>query len=221
METHENKQADSDTRQRILEAAAELFPQYGIKAVSMDDIAKRLSISKRTLYELFSDKQELLLATMDYNSRLVKEYAQELNERAETVLHVILELYLEMLPRFRHYSNKFHEDLRKYPKALAIMAEHRKSHLGEMLDFFDTGIKQGIFLREINYRILIQVMIRIFDSSMPRELERTYNHSDIRSTVALTLLRGTCTEKGLDIFDAYLKEYRRKPQSENIQDTNE
>ena len=49
-----------DNRNRIIEGAAELFRTYGIKAVTMDSLASHLGMSKRTIYEVFSDKDELL-----------------------------------------------------------------------------------------------------------------------------------------------------------------
>ena len=61
----------------------------GIKAVHMDDIASSLSISKRTLYELFGDKEELLLEVFRFYRRCMNEYMQEIASSANNVLEVI------------------------------------------------------------------------------------------------------------------------------------
>ena len=53
-----------DIRDRIIEGAAELFKTYGIKSVTMDSLANQFGMSKRTIYEVFSDKDELLMAVL-------------------------------------------------------------------------------------------------------------------------------------------------------------
>lgn len=195
-------------RQRILALADELFPEYGVKSVSMDEIARRLAMSKRTLYEYFSDKEELLVACIDRHGSLMKAWADEIGDRTETVLHTILELYREVAPKIRHISPKFHEDLRKYPKAMARLAENRGEQTARTLQFFRTGVQQGIFLPGLNYDILSRTLIRMLDEPAPAVLTGKYGMAEIYSTLTLTLVRGACTEKGLRIFNDYLSEYQ-------------
>lgn len=208
MET-ETRHNDPETRQRILTLADELFPEYGIKGVSMDEIARRLSMSKRTLYAYFGDKEELLIDCIDQHHAFMKAWSAEIGERAETVLHVILEMYREMGPKMRRTSPKFYEDLCKYPKAMARLAEHREEVREQLLHFFSTGVKQGIFLPGLNYEILSRAMLQMMDEPISRELTRRYTIADIHSALTLTLVRGTCTEKGLRIFEDYLAEYKK------------
>ncbi len=207
MET-ENRHNDPQTRQRILSLADELFPEYGIKGVSMDEIARRLSMSKRTLYEYFGDKEELLIACIVHHHAYMKKWAEEIGDRSETVLHVILEIYREMAPKTRRVSSKFYEDIRKYPRAMARLAEQRKEMLDQLLEFFRTGVKQEIFLPGLNYEILSRTLIQITDEPLSPELTRRYSMVDIYSTLTLTLVRGACTDKGLRIFNDYLSEYK-------------
>lgn len=75
---------------RIVDTAAKAFKRSGIKAVHMDDIAGSLSISKRTLYELFGDKEQLLLEVFSFYRQRVNQDMQEITSRAENVLEVIL-----------------------------------------------------------------------------------------------------------------------------------
>ena len=76
---------------RILEAAMKAFAQRGVKAVKMDDIAQMLSISKRTLYEIYKDKEELLyqgVVQYDQNNR---QYLAAFVEQASSVMDIIIE----------------------------------------------------------------------------------------------------------------------------------
>ena len=62
-----------DNRERIIEGAAELFKTYGIKSVTMDSLANHLGMSKRTIYEVFSDKDELLIGVLKRMAEKQKE----------------------------------------------------------------------------------------------------------------------------------------------------
>ena len=61
-------------KEQIINTAFDLFSQYGIKSVSMDDVAKAAGISKRTLYESFGDKETLLIEGIDHNSESLGQY---------------------------------------------------------------------------------------------------------------------------------------------------
>ena len=73
--------------------AAEAFQKDGIRVVRMDDIANSLSISKRTLYELFSDKEQLLMEVFRLLNKRTADYMGEIASRADNVLEVIFAFY--------------------------------------------------------------------------------------------------------------------------------
>lgn len=200
--------AESDVRERIVHAAAELFPQYGIKAVSMDEIARKISISKRTLYEYFTDKEELLVATILYNNDSMRAWADKVYTHSPTVLHVILEIYSQLIPKLKTYSERFHEDMLRYPKAVDLLKQLRTQHANEIKEFFKLGVEQNIFLPGVSYDILSRMIIRIQEITIPTDLAEIHTTGEIRSTVILTLIRGVCTQKGQEIFDDYLAEFR-------------
>lgn len=77
-------------REHVVQAAAKAFTRKGVKTVRMDDIAADLSISKRTLYELFHDKEDLLLDVMRLHREEMKKSMEEIASKAENVLEVIL-----------------------------------------------------------------------------------------------------------------------------------
>lgn len=79
-------------KEHIVLAAAKSFAQKGVKTVRMDDIAAGLSISKRTLYELFHDKEDLLLDVMKLHREEMQEYMTQVASKAENVLEVLLNL---------------------------------------------------------------------------------------------------------------------------------
>ena len=83
-----------ELRERILKAAMSEFFEKGIKAVKMDDIARRLSISKRTVYEIYSNKEELLLEGMKAAEREFDEHMKHFSEQDNHhVMDILIEFY--------------------------------------------------------------------------------------------------------------------------------
>jgi AcrR family transcriptional regulator len=111
-----NKDRDISLRNKIVDCAAKMFEKKGIRDVTMDDISKRLSISKRTLYEIFEDKETLLLECMMKNQDKRKKEIEKVALRSSDVLEVILYAYLTSLKILHRTNLKFFQDVRTYPR---------------------------------------------------------------------------------------------------------
>lgn len=104
-------------KEHIVLAAAKSFAQKGVKTVRMDDIAAGLSISKRTLYELFHDKEDLLLDVMKLHREEMQEYMTQVASKAENVLEVLLKFFFKEVPRiFRIQTGNSLRILRNIPR---------------------------------------------------------------------------------------------------------
>lgn len=106
-----------ELRNRILKAAMTEFLHKGVKSVKMDDIANALAISKRTLYEIYSNKEELLLEAVriheeEFNDHMV-QYSQNKNH---SVMDIIIEFYKKKLLAIADVSPLFLVELRKYKR---------------------------------------------------------------------------------------------------------
>lgn len=86
-------------KEQIINTAFDLFSQYGIKSVSMDDVSKAAGISKRTLYESFEDKETLLIEGIDHNTESLGQYLTGLEKEPFNALEVILLFYEEMMKK--------------------------------------------------------------------------------------------------------------------------
>ena len=159
MNSVKKKKADKTiVREHVVQAAAKAFTRKGVKTVRMDDIAADLSISKRTLYELFHDKEDLLLDVMRLHREEMKKSMEEIASKAENVLEVILRFYQKSVQDFQNTNRKFFEDMEKYPRVVAYIAESRKENLDAAMEFYQKGVNQGIFRKDVNYAI-VRVMV--------------------------------------------------------------
>ncbi|MBP8959734.1 MAG: TetR/AcrR family transcriptional regulator [Bacteroidales bacterium] len=138
-----------DTKSKIIEGSAELFRKYGIKSVTMDIIATNLGISKRTIYEYFSDKDELLIGVFEYMSKKQKEVVTQIMHESENIINAIFRLIRITLDYFYTMSPGFIEDIKKVHRELII----KKKIKFEIPDFknnqqlIDRGIKEKLFRR--------------------------------------------------------------------------
>jgi AcrR family transcriptional regulator len=117
------KSCKKEIRKLIVETAHQLFIEHGIKDVKMDDIATKLSISKRTIYELFNDKEQLLREILELQNEKMLENGKEIIRNSKHILEIILKLYNLHFELLKKVNGKFFAELSKYPE---ICKESRK-----------------------------------------------------------------------------------------------
>lgn len=190
-------------KEQILLTAFDLFSQYGVKSVSMDDIAHNMSISKRTIYEFFKDKEALLIEGMELNCKHLRLYIEQLEKEPYTVMEVILLFYEELLKNNRWYNKKYYDDLKKYPKALKQAEKNEAIFSDKCLALLERGKKEGVFLQDVNFKILTLLAKKQAKMLCPSKIFANYSISEVYSTILLTFLRGISTEKGRIILDRF------------------
>ena len=126
MEHGRDASQKAELRERIIMTATEAFTLKGIKCITMDDIAAALGISKRTLYEVFADKESLLKECILQKQAERDKYLQEIYEQSNNVLEVILAVFQKSIEIFHQTNKRFFEDIKKYPKVYAMMKDRRR-----------------------------------------------------------------------------------------------
>ena len=127
MEHGRDASQKAELRERIIMTATEAFTLKGIKCITMDDIAAALGISKRTLYEVFADKESLLKECILQKQAERDKYLQEIYEQSNNVLEVILAVFQKSIEIFHQTNKRFFEDIKKYPKVYAMMKDRSES----------------------------------------------------------------------------------------------
>ena len=107
-----------DLRSKILHCALSNFREKGIKAVKMDDIANQLSVSKRTLYEIFNKKEDLLFACVKSHDEEMKQRLEKLIQRNDTVMDIMAAFLRLHIVESCHTNPLFYAELPKYPKVM-------------------------------------------------------------------------------------------------------
>jgi AcrR family transcriptional regulator len=207
MATYNKKRIDKQQlKEKVAQVAAVAFMQKGIKNVKMDDVAAELGISKRTLYELFSDKEELLLDVVKLHRKEMKNYMISVAEKAENVLEIIMSFYIRTTEDFQTTNILFFEEIKKYPQVTKFLEEGRKENAVSAVAFYKKGVEQGIFREDVNYEIVQEMIHGQMDMLIHNDIRKTYSMVEIFKTVVFMHLRGITTEKGLSIVDEFLEQ---------------
>jgi AcrR family transcriptional regulator len=195
---HMSQTDDYDAR--IVAGAAELFRIYGIKAVTMDTIATHLGMSKRTIYERFGDKDELLFAVMKEMIRKQKEMVENILHSSSNVMEAIFtmlrisrEHMASMNPLIGSDLRKYHDGVLQRIKATCDNPDHEGAK--KMLK---AGIEQGIFRDDIDIEIISRAVSGIGNltgdtKTFPPE---QFPQRDVIRNIMINYLRGISTAQG-------------------------
>lgn len=198
-----------ELRERIILAAVELFTTNGIKSITMDEIAASLGISKRTLYEVFPDKETLLEECILKSQKDGDIFVKGVIETSSNVLEVLLRCYQWSIERFHATNKKFFEDIKKYPKAYRLMKNNRNRSSEDTVNFFKEGVKQGIFRDDVNFAIINLLVRDQLDLLMNSDICNEYSFLEVYESIMFTFLRGISTEKGARVLEDFICEYRK------------
>lgn len=197
-----------EVKEYIIEEADRLFCQYGFKSVTMDDIAKQLGMSKKTIYQHFSDKDELVnILILDKLSKQECTIDQSISAAPNAVVEILSSI-ATMNDQLTNMNAKLFFDLQKYhPKAWLIFKDFKEKKLKETIyKNLVRGVEQGLYREDINLEILTQLRLNQLDT-----IFNNHNHDDLNkySLVQIMIeitehfLHGICNLKGLATISEY------------------
>lgn len=185
-------------RGRILEMAMKAFFAKGIKAVKMDDVAQLMGISKRTLYEIYTNKETLLYECMkEYRVRKRREYEIVYNESPD-VMDIILKMYLLGVEEFKLTSPEFYDDMAKYPSVIGLFREEDRRTHEHFIGFLQRGVDEGYFRKDVNIELVAMIFSALSKYINDNQLYKNYNIEDLFHNLVFVSLRGFCTPKGVE-----------------------
>lgn len=192
-------------KDKILHEAITAFSARGVRAVKMDDIANALSISKRTLYEIYENKEDLLFESVKKGKQMKNEQMREYAQKADNVMDIIINSFRIIVEEMRDVNPAFYSDMLKYPKLLKYFEEERLGNQRFFLDFLHRGVKEGYFRKDLNYELVVKMMDVQHNYVMVAQLYRTYTMEEIFYNLMFAFLRGLCTMKGIEVLDRFFE----------------
>jgi len=194
-----------DIKERIIENASSLFFQKGVKSITMSDIANELGISKRTLYEVFRDKEDLLDNCIDYHIIKAEKEMNLLADNSEDVIDALMRIYAHSLDEMRMMNPSAMRDLKKYHSQLyKKVEENQRNSVSIFLPLLDKGVKQGLIRDDINFEIILWLVKSQFRAIMSDDYfpSEKFSLNDFIPAIILNFMRGISTSSGIKKVDS-------------------
>lgn len=208
-----------ELKNRIKEKADELFRRYGVKSVTMDEIAAQLGVSKKTIYHSFKDKNELVDEVMEEMLEYNKVCCREDRSRA---LNAVQEVYLGMETLQEMLDNMNPSILfdikRGHPKTFKKFNEFKYNFLFDLMKSnVERGKKEGLYREEINAEIICKARIELIMLAFNEEIfpKHQYSLIYIQQQLIEYFLYAMVTPKGYKLITKYQKERAEKNLQKN------
>ena len=199
----------SEQVKKIIEQASKFFLRFGIRSVNMDDVAKHMRMSKKTLYQHVKDKNDLVGKVItgicsEHNSCIRGISSKNLNAIDEN--YEITEYVAGIL---KEIHPSVHYDLEKYhPAAWDDMQRFKKESILEcMTANIEKGVAEGLYRDDLNIPIVVRVYMSRFDVSFDGELfpPSEYSFVDVHWEIFRYHIHGIASEKGLKYLNKKVK----------------
>ena len=202
-----------EPKERISVKAEELFMQFGIRSVSMDDIAHSLGMSKKTLYQYYADKDELVNAMIRNHIQQMQTDCESCREQANDAIHEIFITMERIVDELSNMNPMVLYDLEKFHyKAFQHFKEHKDKYLVKIVrNNIEWGISQGLYREDVNVDVMSKfrmesMMIPFNVSVFP---PGKYNLATISEMIIENFIYGLATIKGHQLIQQY-NEQRKK-----------
>jgi AcrR family transcriptional regulator len=201
----------------ILKKAKALFFTYGLKSVSMDDIAKAAAISKKTIYKSFEDKNEIVRHLIGElllcNTMAIEQCSREAKDAVDEVLQFTGTAFDSMAvisPTFFYELEKF------FPSVWQLFTKHRQTVLvPSIMQNLDTGIHEGNYRNNLDVPFIAEIRVQqiataFYPNSFANEV---YRGSRLMMQLSEFYLYGISSEKGKKLITTYLNMSNEKQYS--------
>lgn len=198
----------SDQKQDIVITAFKQFKQFGFKSVTMDDIARSSGVSKKTLYELFEDKDELVLESVKHMLNENQCQTEDIFKTSKNAIEQIINILIIMERMVRGMNLVCYVDLqRHYPDAYKYLTKHKETYLFQCIsDNLKQGISEGLYREDIDIEIIsrfrMESALIVFQNNVfPQE---NYDIVKVNNQIFANYMYGIASLKGHKLISSYL-----------------
>lgn len=207
-----------EVKERILEKAGDLFKRYGIRSITMDEIAAQLGISKKTIYQFFTDKDEMVSAVIEQEVQRNEKECIGLREQSTDAVNQIFravesseELLQAMNPQILYDLEKHH------PRAFKKLRDYKYQFLyKEIMDNLLWGLEDGLYRKELNLEMLTRTRIELAFLPFNPDVfpHNRYRINELNFELSMHFLYGITTLSGRQLIEKYLIERNEKSSHE-------
>lgn len=190
----------------LFEKVTHLFMRFGIKSMTMDEVARQLGISKKTLYQYVDNKKDLVKRMMELHIDCEQCSLQETFSKCDNAIEEIMEMTKEVSTQMKEMHPSILFDMRKYhPEAFQILVNHKDKFVRKSIHTnLENGIKEGFYRSNLNPGIVTELYLSMMSSMMNPEniLAKDINAHEVHGEMMRYHIRGIASSKGRE----YLKQ---------------
>jgi TetR/AcrR family transcriptional regulator, cholesterol catabolism regulator len=198
---------EQSIREKIIHKSISLFKKFGVRSVSMDDIAKELGISKKTMYQFIKDKNELVSEMLERQISQEMHDLEEIDRKATNAL----DAYFKIWEYYQDVLNQFNPsviyDMMKYHRDIWEGQEERVTCEGvEMIKkSLQRGIDEGLYRTDIHIDIIGTLHHQMMQMPYQEKIypENKFDVFEIYAQFTEHFIRGIVTHKGLELLESY------------------
>ncbi len=197
-----------DIREKIIVGAGKLFTEKGIRLVTMDMIAQNLGISKRTIYENFTDKDELLSNFLQFAFEGHRKKAIEILSVSENVIEAMFNYGLFNHNEMNKINPLFFEDIKKYHADVFLNVMKKGELKNQDLTFtiLKRGQSEEIFIADLDLEIANRFIHNALQFCQKEGEEEKHKNEKVWNSAIMPYLRGICTDSGLKLLTKFLND---------------
>ncbi|WP_019988748.1 TetR/AcrR family transcriptional regulator [Rudanella lutea] len=201
-------------KEKIIEEAERLFWKYGVRTITMDDIARRLAISKKTIYQHFIDKEDIVFHVVKYHIENEVDEVCQLNAVAGNPIEELM-LVSDMMRRHADEINPsvMLDIQRYYPKAWGVFLEYKENQIiKDIISNLRRGVEEGLYRPDIDLETMARLRVELLQIGFDEQIFP--HHKDmyvVQDQLHHHFVRGILTLKGFEIYN------NLKQRSERVQ----
>ncbi len=186
----------------------DLFWRYGVKSVTMDDIAREIGISKKTIYQHFEDKEAIVEEVIKHELEKLRGDMEHIDREADNPIEQMLQVS-RCLQRERNNVNPvLLFDLKKYcHKGWELFQNHKHQYIIKGVSWnLERGIQQGLYRQDLNVNMMARLHIEQIEMAFDASIfpPNQFNPIDVQIQMLHHFLRGLLTEKGFQLYNQYV-----------------
>ncbi|GEM_PF-41447 len=199
--------SEMEVREKIVEKAAELYMQFGIRSVTMDDIARDLSISKKTIYQYFKDKRELVNTICSTHLEIEDKRFASATDESENSVHELILVSKCLRESMQEMKVNIMNELRKfYPEAWKMYSTFKTGVMKEaIIKVITRGKREGYFRQELDPELIAIMRMEQVESFIMSNLypKDKYSLTEVQMHLFDHFIHGLFTIEGHQLFNKY------------------
>lgn len=193
--------------ERILTIAETMFTKYGVKSITMDDIARKLAISKKTIYQFFRDKDSLIFEVTKNHIARDEQALNEIHKICVDPIDEVLKISDYIKKHLASVNTVILFEIEKYyPKSYDLIQKHHEKRVFDLLiENMKKGKEQGLYREEIDVDILARLRMEQVRTGCNPEIfpASKYPASTVHYQIFSNFIFGICTLKGHKLINKY------------------